>query len=163
MKSLSFVRLFATPWTVAYQASLLMGFSRQEYWSGLPFPSPGILLTQVSHTGGSSGSSKVKIPWYLLGCLTVYVKERHIPKGTGCEKALRQETDYVPSETLKDTWSEPVSKKEANGRWCWRGRRSETCRDLEQWEIRKQFQAGSNTIHVSLCLCFNVLAMPWGS
>jgi len=30
----------ATPWTVAYQAPLTMGFSRQEYWSGLPFPSP---------------------------------------------------------------------------------------------------------------------------
>ena len=30
-----------TPWTVAYQAALSMGFSRQEYWSGLPFPSPG--------------------------------------------------------------------------------------------------------------------------
>ena len=43
MKSLSHVRLFATPWTVAYQASLSMGFSRQEYWSGLPFPSPGDL------------------------------------------------------------------------------------------------------------------------
>ena len=35
------VQLFATPWTVAYQASPSMGFSRQEYWSGLPFPSPG--------------------------------------------------------------------------------------------------------------------------
>ena len=33
----------ATPWTVAYQASQSMGFSRQEYWSGLPFPSPGDL------------------------------------------------------------------------------------------------------------------------
>ena len=43
MKSLSRVRLFVTPWTVAYQASLSMGFSRQEYWSGLPFPSPGDL------------------------------------------------------------------------------------------------------------------------
>ena len=43
MKSLSRVRLFATPWTVAYQASPSMGFSRQEYWSGLPFPSPGDL------------------------------------------------------------------------------------------------------------------------
>ena len=42
MKSLS-VRLFATPWTVAHQASPSMGFSRQEYWSGLPFPSPGDL------------------------------------------------------------------------------------------------------------------------
>ena len=40
VKSLSHVRLFVTPWTVAYQAPLSMGFSRQEYWSGLPFPSP---------------------------------------------------------------------------------------------------------------------------
>ena len=43
VKSLSHVRLFATPWTVAYQAPLSMGFSRQECWSGLPFPSPGDL------------------------------------------------------------------------------------------------------------------------
>ena len=42
-KSLSRVLLFATPWTVTYQAPLSMGFSRQEYWSGLPFPSPGDL------------------------------------------------------------------------------------------------------------------------
>ena len=43
MKSFSRVRLFATSWTVAYQAPLSMGFSRQEYWSGFPFPSPGDL------------------------------------------------------------------------------------------------------------------------
>ena len=43
MKSLSRVRLFATPWTVAYQAPPSMGFSRQECWSRLPFPSPGDL------------------------------------------------------------------------------------------------------------------------
>ena len=43
MKSLSRVRLFATPWTVAYQAPQSTEFSRQEYWSGLPFPSPGDL------------------------------------------------------------------------------------------------------------------------
>ena len=43
VKSLSRVRLFATPWTVAYQDLPSMGFSRQEYWSGLPFPSPGDL------------------------------------------------------------------------------------------------------------------------
>ena len=40
-KSLSCVQLFATPWTVAHQAPLSMGFSRQEYWSGLPCPPPG--------------------------------------------------------------------------------------------------------------------------
>ena len=43
MKSLSRLRLFATLWTVACQAPLSMGFSRQEYWSGLPCPSPGEL------------------------------------------------------------------------------------------------------------------------
>ena len=40
VKLLSHVRLFTTPWTAAYQAPLSMGFSRQEYWSGLPLPSP---------------------------------------------------------------------------------------------------------------------------
>ena len=43
MKSLSCVRLFGTPWTVAYQAPPSMEFSKQEYWNGLPFPSPGDL------------------------------------------------------------------------------------------------------------------------
>ena len=40
VKSLSHVWLLATPWTAAYQAPLSMGFSRQEYWSGVPLPSP---------------------------------------------------------------------------------------------------------------------------
>ena len=44
VKSLSCVRLFGTTWTVACQAPPSMRFSRQEYWSGLPFPSPGDLL-----------------------------------------------------------------------------------------------------------------------
>ena len=39
----SHVQLFVTPWSVARQAPLSMGFSRQEYWSGLPFPTPGDL------------------------------------------------------------------------------------------------------------------------
>ena len=43
VKSLSRVQLFETPWTVAYQAPPSMGFSWQECWSGLPFPSPGDL------------------------------------------------------------------------------------------------------------------------
>ena len=43
VKSLSCVQLFVTPWTLAYQAPPSMGFSRQEYWSGSPFPSPGNL------------------------------------------------------------------------------------------------------------------------
>ena len=43
VKWLSRVRFFVTPWTVAYQAPPTRAFSRQEYWSGLPFPSPGDL------------------------------------------------------------------------------------------------------------------------
>ena len=53
----SHVRLFATLWTVAHQAPPSMGFSRQDYWSGVPFPSPGESSwpkdrTQVSHIAG---------------------------------------------------------------------------------------------------------------
>ena len=46
MHALSRGQLFATPWTIAQQAPLLMEFSRQEYWSGLPFPAPGDLPHQ---------------------------------------------------------------------------------------------------------------------
>ena len=49
--SLSHMQVFATPWTVAHQAPLSMGFSRQEYWSGLPSPSQGIFLIQGSNPG----------------------------------------------------------------------------------------------------------------
>ena len=48
VKSLSRVWLFATPWTEAYQAPPSMGFSRQEYWSGVPLPSPGTIASPKS-------------------------------------------------------------------------------------------------------------------
>ena len=44
VKSLSGVQFFVTPWTVAYQTPPSMGFSRQEYWSGVPLPSPDLSL-----------------------------------------------------------------------------------------------------------------------
>ena len=46
VKSLSRVRLLETPWTAAYQASLSMGFSRQEYWSGVPLPTPELVVRE---------------------------------------------------------------------------------------------------------------------
>ena len=51
VKLLSHVRLFGTPWTVAYQAPPSMGFYRKEYWNGLPFPSPGDLPDPGSNPG----------------------------------------------------------------------------------------------------------------
>ena len=57
MKLLSQVLLFVTPWTVAHQAPPCMEFSRQEYWSGLPFPSPGNLSEVVDISLGNLYSS----------------------------------------------------------------------------------------------------------
>ena len=56
MKLLSHVRFFVTPWTVAHQAPPSMGFSRQEYWSGLPFPPPG----DLSDPGIEPGSPELQ-------------------------------------------------------------------------------------------------------
>ena len=58
VKSLSPVWLCVTPWTAAHQASLFVGFCRQEYWSGLPFPSPGTLPD--SDPGIKPGSSSLQ-------------------------------------------------------------------------------------------------------
>ena len=49
VKSLSFVQLFATPWTAAHQAPSSMGFSRQENWSGVSLPSPMIIIDKLKH------------------------------------------------------------------------------------------------------------------
>ena len=54
VRSLSHVYLFVTPWTVAYEAPLSMGFSRQAFWSGLPFPSPGDLPNPGIEPGSST-------------------------------------------------------------------------------------------------------------
>ena len=73
----SHVRFFAAPWTVTHQAPLSMGFSRQEYWNGLPFPSPGDLAdpgieprsVYVSCTGRQTPTTGIEvlrtIPGYL--------------------------------------------------------------------------------------------------
>ena len=80
MKSLSHVRLFATPWTVAYQAPLSLGFSRQECWSGLPFPSPG----DLPNPGIEPGSPVLQadaLPSEPPGKLTLYEAFLILPSG----------------------------------------------------------------------------------
>ena len=70
-KSLSRVQLFAAPWTIIHQAPLSMGFPRPEYWSGLPFPSPGDLpdpgiepvsLVSAALAGGFFTTSTTLVP-----------------------------------------------------------------------------------------------------
>ena len=60
VKSLSRTRLLATPWTVAHQAPPSMGFSRQEYWSGVPLPSPAI-RAEKEIKGIQIGKEEVKL------------------------------------------------------------------------------------------------------
>ena len=75
VKSLSRVWLLATPWTVAYQAPLSMGFSRQEYWSGVPLPSPFKASTRYKalYPGGRRGAGPqgwllIMLPPHLCEC-----------------------------------------------------------------------------------------------
>ena len=67
-KSLSHVWLFTTPWTAAYQAPPPMGFSRQEYWSGLPLPSP------------SGHPRRFNFSRFVIHVLTICVYTRHFRK-----------------------------------------------------------------------------------
>ena len=71
VKSLSRVRLLVTPWTAAYQAPPSMGFSRQEYWNGVPLPSPIIIIVIII----SNDLCKVIYYWprfYLDACICFY-------------------------------------------------------------------------------------------
>ena len=74
-QSLSHVRFFVTPWAVALQAPLTMGFSRQEYCSGLPFPSlgdlpdPGIELASLTSPALASGFFTTSFTWETQECL----------------------------------------------------------------------------------------------
>ena len=56
---------FATPWTIDHQAPLSMGFPRQEYWSGLPFPSPGDLPDPGIETTSPALTGGLNEPWSL--------------------------------------------------------------------------------------------------
>ena len=70
VKSLGRVRLCATPWTAAYQAPPSMGFSRQEYWSGVPLPSPHLKLVffkkDFAHLSDSQLWLCIKITWLMI-------------------------------------------------------------------------------------------------
>ena len=93
--SFSRVRLFATLWTVASQAPLSMGFSRQECWSGLPFLLQGMFLTQ---------GSKLLLPWLLCCKQVLYLlrDQRKVWKG----KSLTV-SDSLWSHGLYSPWNSP--------------------------------------------------------
>ena len=74
VKLLSLVRLLANPWAATYQAPPSMRFSRQEYWSGVPLPSPGFYLVAVN-LGHSSCCSLVDVLRLLIGVTFLFVEQ----------------------------------------------------------------------------------------
>ena len=100
-ESLSHVQLFVTPWTVAHQAPLSMGFSRREYWSRLPCPSPGHLpdpgieptsLTTPTLAGGFFATS---ITWEALEMIRSH--PRPLGKAASEEEGkMKKEVSWTP-------------------------------------------------------------------
>lgn len=80
VKSLSRVRLLATPWTAAYQAPPSMGFSRQEYWSGVPLPSPHDVLCK-------SNNSVIHLK--LIQCCMSIISQKNGKKKISCIRSRK--------------------------------------------------------------------------
>ena len=87
VKTLSRIRLFATPWTAAYQAPPSMGFSRQEYWSGLPLPSPQWILLSHKKEWSSAICSNIDKP---RNYYTEWVRQRQISYDITCMWNLKK-------------------------------------------------------------------------
>ena len=118
VKSLSRIRLLVTPWTAAYQAPLSMGFSRQEYWSGLPLPSPfGHLRTgkmPLSIIASTTANSRDKqwflqCPWFRwrvpLSQAAPWVLKRHKNKGENIATGSQWWVSPVHKFILSNTYS----------------------------------------------------------
>ena len=125
---LSHARLFATPWTVAHQDPLPVGFPRQEYWSGLPFPPPGIFPTQGSNPGllhllhwkvNSSPLSHLGSPNHHRYPLYFSKKDHRDPYIFGIWDACQAPFTGIPkgaSQSLSRRWQQPSSTIRSSSR-----------------------------------------------
>ena len=112
VKSLSRVRLFATPWTIAYQVSLSMRFSKQGYWSGLPFPPPGDLpSTEIKpgrfFTTEPPGKSLLYVIWRQIlswGDFQGFQNSAYLGDNNTTSFS-------PPTHTLTSAWGDPTSGK----------------------------------------------------
>ena len=158
VKSLSRVRLPVTPWTAAYQAPLSMGFSRQEYWSGVPLPSLALLLLIFKIC--------VFCPWDLRFCwATVSVlREMTLPVGNKISVLLKLKLPGGASgkefacqcRRHKRCWFDPWRRAqqptlvflpgESHGRGVWW---AIVCRVAKSWTWLKQLSMCAKLKHVA--------------
>ena len=105
------VRLFVTPWTIARQAPLSMGFSRQEYWSGLPCPPPGDLpnpefkvepLMSPALAGGFFTTSTNQEACVRVKSLLISPRECGLILGQGCNPEEHQKNNSPTKKTAKN-------------------------------------------------------------
>ena len=94
MKSLSRVQLLATPWTAAYQAPPSMGFSRQEYWSGLPLPSPMTNLDSILKSRDITLPTEVHLVKAMFFPVVMY----------GCESWTIKKAEHRKIDTFELCW-----------------------------------------------------------
>ena len=120
VKSPSRVRLFATLWTVACQAPLSMEFCRQEYWSGLPFPSPGEKWSKESNkeNRGEMTESMIPTQFAFITCSS-WCESGFCPSlpGTVCSGANVPRPSKGSSPALLTSWMVMRSKSTVPGKW----------------------------------------------
>ena len=101
---------FATPWTVAHQGSLSMGFSRQEYWSGLPCPSPGDLNPGIKPAAAAAAKS-------LQSCPTLCDPIDGSPWGSPVPGILQARTLEWVAISFSNAWKWKVKVKSLSRVW----------------------------------------------
>ena len=135
VKLLSHVWLFATPWTGAYRDPPSMGFSRQEYWSGLPFPSPGDLPDPGTEPR-SPFLTKVHIFKAMVFPVVVYGYESWTIKKTEHQRIDARRLLRVPWTARRSNQSILKSILNIHWKdWCWSFNTLVTwCKELTHWK-----------------------------
>ena len=126
-KSLSHVQLFVTPWTIAHQAPLSMGFSRQDYWSWLPcppprdLPNPGIEPSFLKSPTLAGGFFTTSATWEAPSCMYTPFKKKNL------SKLKNQRTTKNKTWTCGETCMLNYSSLLKPPRWCNRDLKFHLC------------------------------------
>ena len=162
MKSLSCVWLFATPWTVAYQVPSSMEFSRQEYWSGLPFPSPIIIVPTINRVHSAwlrHSTNQSCINWVRLERSFILMRAElgTTQRSTASGYRVSEKEADVKSSVLKKSATLVCSASVMRNRW--RGSERESSLFQKVWRL--SFERSSWAVQASSFHCRGHSFNPW--